>query len=238
MNIRAFCFTLLATLAILLSSRIEPARAGSDSSNLSDQKHESSVSTNGQNWPSQEIIYSTGPGTIDAGSWSNQIDFCPPNQYVSAIRLLYEAYQGSADDTGINGVQMQCSDSAGVESVTLNSASGPFGRFWTEWVRCPVGHFIFQYQLKSEGTKGGRDLVAMTNIRASCREVGSSGIGVTAVLEPLLPTQLAGWGDYQSLARCPENKLIVGLQTRVMPRQGGGDHDDMGLTDLQLRCAF
>jgi len=185
--------------------------------------------------PGSSAIYSHGPHSIDAGNWTNRIDFCPPGNYVSAVRLVYEPYRGSGDDTGVNGIQMQCSSPEGVNSSVLQSAVGPFGLRWTEWATCPRGDFIFQYQLKSEGTEPGRDLVAMTNILAGCRHPRSTAIGVTGTVEPILPSPLSTWGDHQSLARCERDQLVVGLQTRIVPDLGGG-YDDMGMSDLRLMC--
>ena len=57
-------------------------------------------------WPSDLIIIKS-PQITNIGRWYD-MEYCPDNMYAVSMQLKIQNYQGSNDDTGLNGVALYC----------------------------------------------------------------------------------------------------------------------------------
>uniref|UniRef100_A0AAY4CAM7 Uncharacterized protein n=1 Tax=Denticeps clupeoides TaxID=299321 RepID=A0AAY4CAM7_9TELE len=138
----------------------------------------------------------------------------------SRLVLQVERYQGSGDDTSLNGVRLLCqSGTLPYQKTHVESSTGPWGE-WTPYRSCSVGR-LKAFQLRVEGHQGGGDDTAANNVRFRC----SFG--------QVLEGDGMGWGSWgQWSEECGQG--VCGIQTRLESSQGNGD--DTALNDMVLLC--
>merc|ERR1712212_971118 len=103
------------------------------------------------------------PNRDDEGELGD-VKNCPSGSYVSSVRLLVKRVKGG-DETGVNGVEMQCRTKAGDNVGTIKSAVLPEGD-WLQWKTCGRG-FIKAAQLKDQTSRASGDKVPLRT-RTSC----------------------------------------------------------------------
>lgn len=144
--------------------------------------------------------------TTKWGDWPEKIDTCPQGTYAQGFQIKTENYQGPADDSSMNGIQLYCGASDSAPSV--KSLVGKWGDWGSKYF-CANGGFINGFQLKSE-EKGHIDETATNNIRVYCSN------------NALVPIEADGarFGEWRQTYKCGSNYRVCGLMTQVQPEQG------------------
>ncbi|XP_075421446.1 vitelline membrane outer layer protein 1-like [Ascaphus truei] len=153
------------------------------------------------------------------GEWG-PIESCPLGYSASGFTLKVEKSQGLiGDDTGLNGISLQCTRPGFAHSVTIHSTVGKFGE-WQKAIGCEDG-YLKSFSLKVEPPQGAGDDTAANNIKFTCSD------------KSILEGHGTKWGKYGAWSTdCLT--AICGLQTRVEPAQGVGD--DTALNDVRFIC--
>ena len=81
---------------------------------------------------------------------------CPSGSYAASARLRIEK-EGSGDNTGVNGVELECRTQDGNVVGTITSAQATRGE-WLAWKTCGDG-FITKAQLRDEAPGSGKHFV-------------------------------------------------------------------------------
>jgi hypothetical protein len=154
------------------------------------------------------------------GDWQG-IRYCPDDSFATGYRMKVEGQQGGGDDTGLNSVELQCTDREGV-NTGVQAHPGLYGG-WNDWKYCPNDGFITGGSMRVEGNQGGGDDTAGNSVRAQC----SDGSKIEA-------PGGSPWGDWYSYFTCPAGQAVCGIEARIEGSQGGGD--DTGLNGLRFVC--
>ena len=161
----------------------------------------------------------------DWGQWGSA-QFCPGNSFVRSVRVKYQESQGGGDndDTGVNGLELECSD-----GCMITSAVAEWGE-WTPNMTCPGTNengFMDKLNFRSSGNLGqglgDNDDTGADGFRWCCT-VGWGWI-----------TAAGGYtGAWNAPINCPANHAIYGLQTKVARARRD---DQIGLVTAKFFCA-
>jgi hypothetical protein len=164
-----------------------------------------------------------GPITVADGMWGTWkgIQLCPGNGFAMGYRQRVEPDQGSGDDTGMNGLELDCMNTQGVH--TPLTYAGLWGN-WSEWNHCAPGDLISGGALSVEPDRGsGGDDTAANSLKMRCKAHGE-----------LSASNGAPWGTYGDWAVCPTGQAVCGMEIRFEDDQGDGD--DTALNGVHLVC--
>lgn len=170
----------------------------------------------------------------NGASWGKwwEAEYCPTGTYAHKFRLLVENDCGLCDDTGLNGIEMECyAEGGGGFYGTITSGQGQWGGYRDSHECLVVGEYTFfitRFSLRVEGDQGIGDDTAAGNLRVECREKSGDS---TYLLEGD-GTGWGGWGGWSS--ECPQGSAVCGMETRVEPPQGTGD--DTAFNNMRLLC--
>ncbi|XP_062861110.1 vitelline membrane outer layer protein 1 homolog [Trichomycterus rosablanca] len=147
-------------------------------------------------------------------------EMCPQGTYATGFQLKVEAALGKGDDTALNGIALQCTNSSKPKPVMISSTAGSWG-YWGKKFSCPDG-VLKAFSLRVEADQVLGDNTAVNNIRFLCtgnQELVGNG---------------RSWGTWGSWSKACPGKGICGIQTKVQEYQGS--HDDTALNDVHFYC--
>uniref|UniRef100_A0A669EDW4 Vitelline membrane outer layer 1 homolog b n=1 Tax=Oreochromis niloticus TaxID=8128 RepID=A0A669EDW4_ORENI len=154
------------------------------------------------------------------GNWGST-EMCPVGSYAVGFSIKVETFQGSGDDTAVNGIRLYCFDPSSKRRTTVESAVGSWGD-WTAVKSCASG-YLDSFMLRVESFQIGDDDTSVNNIKFTCSGTGAQLVGDG------MP-----WGEWGHWSRkCPKG-VICGLRTRVEASQGSGD--DTAVNGIRLYC--
>lgn len=153
------------------------------------------------------------------GVWGT-FDNCTAGTFVQAFQLKTEAYQGSGDDTALNGIRFYCGvRNSGSYTSVITSTEGGWGT-WGSVFSCGFGRGdIYGFQLNVEPYRESGDDTATNNLRVFCSNDNNpandfvQGDGQNFGL----------WSPTEDIRRCLPGQAFCGLQTQVEVYQGDGN---------------
>ncbi|KAH0625147.1 hypothetical protein JD844_033299 [Phrynosoma platyrhinos] len=167
-------------------------------------------------WDTESRSYNAILTVSNGGKWGDwgKEEFCPEG-YARAFSIKAQKKQGIKDDTGLNGIRLECESGAVIESTV-----GKEGK-WSRIKRCPEGN-LNSFTLNVEPPKGAGDDTAANNIQFTCTD------------GTVLKGEAKEWGKYGDWSKhCPAGG-ICGIQTKVeAPKKAA---DNTGLNDVQFYC--
>ncbi|XP_072000772.1 vitelline membrane outer layer protein 1 homolog [Engystomops pustulosus] len=171
-----------------------------------------------QNLVEAETIISV-PNGGPWGEWG-PMDVCGPGYVGTGFDIKVQKYQDIFDDSSLNAVGIFCTKIGSKDVVKIIiSTEGPHGS-WTGPKWCPSG-YITQFCLKVQpNSKWGN--TGANNIKFMCSD-GSviEGEGL----------DIGEYGPWSGVC----NRGVNGVKSRVLGDQGPWK-DDVGLSDVQMRC--
>ena len=94
------------------------------------------------------------PSKTNWGDWGI-VEYCPSGSYAKRANIKVEAFAGDGDDTGVNGVRLDCFTKDGVQkTATIKSSVQTHGN-WRIDRACTDG-FIAGARLRSEAAQGDK----------------------------------------------------------------------------------
>merc|ERR1711881_110910 len=182
--------------------------------------------------------------TVTNGHWGewSKTHKCPKGHYVKSITVRDEPYQGSdGDDTGLNGIMIQCEDYVGHRpkgkpKFSFKSELGHWGD-WTAWKTCPKVYdelndvnqqsYVSSIRVMLEPRlSGDHDDTAINGLQVDCRSVANGRVQDGKWTgEKTLANH--GWGSWTAWASCPKNSHMCGFRQRTEAKQGSGDDTAM-----------
>ena len=161
-------------------------------------------------------------GRTNWGSY-NAKQVCPTGTMITGFRVQLGSIYDQ-DKTGINGVQIACTD--GSKSA---EQKGPYGN-WTSWRYCDgkvvadTNTYVTGFNYRSMANKGSGDDVAGTDINMTCNNgVILQGGG-----------QDAGTWHSKDWTECNNTAFLCGIQVQTQPDQYAGD--DTGVNHVLFIC--
>lgn len=176
---------------------------------------------------SREVVQRLqSPRVTNWGQWG-KLDFCPPNSWVSGMNLKTQAQQGwTRDDTGLNGIQLQCYTKDWNHYGTISSLTGSSGNYGNV-KHCPKG-FATGYQLRSEHNQGGvRDDAGAVDFKLRC--VNFDGTTSYVINDQKSPP----WGTWTPEQNCPPRTAVCAMATQI---ELNGGKDSTSLNNVDLAC--
>ncbi|MDX2019358.1 MAG: RICIN domain-containing protein [Deltaproteobacteria bacterium] len=165
-----------------------------------------------------------GVVTIGDGIWGDWLGmrYCPEGSYASGYRMRVEGDQGGGDDTGLNAVELLCTEPGDLASEAVRSNAGDFGS-WRDARSCTINNYIRGGRIRIEGNQGSGDDTAANSVEAQCTD--------NQAIEAPGATP---WGGWSGVTNCPAGQVVCGLEARVEGNQGDGD--DTALNGLRFAC--
>ncbi|XP_075703417.1 vitelline membrane outer layer protein 1-like [Rhinoderma darwinii] len=153
------------------------------------------------------------------GYWGT-VETCTSGSSARGFSLKVERFQGSGDDTALNGIKLYCCQPGSRTPInTITSTVSEWGD-WTNIYWCPNGNLI-NFSLRVEPRQGSGDDTTANNMMMQCSDSSTlTGEGMS-------------WGEYGGWSGVCTNG-ICGIKTKVEGNQRGGD--DTALNDVQFEC--
>ena len=159
------------------------------------------------------------------GTWGNA-EYCDYGSFVVGFRTRVEAPVGEYDDTGLNAIELFCSN-----NKTITSKQGKLGD-WGKSDKCKGNGLVNGFRFKTEPRQNiffvQRDDTAANAIRLSCSD--------EQFVE--LKSSEGHCGRWDPVYKyCPPNLYVCGLKTQVHDEiSSKEEHDLTGLNNVILYC--
>jgi len=186
---------------------------------------------------------------LDFGFWAGSV-MCPPTMKASGARLkTMPLTDGDADNTALNGVQLQCKDKDGKTEEIAVKVDGPDGEY-SDWGTCPDGTFIRGFSSRTQFFKPAGDNAGITDFSFICAndagkkktKIRFGGDKLKAeekkyidngkmIVAKGAQVNIGGWSTN---AMCHGKDFMCGYQPRIEIGQEKGMN--MGITDTRFFC--
>merc|ERR1711971_789871 len=173
------------------------------------------------------------------GDWGDK-SFCPDNSWAQGYQLKVESDQGGLDDdTALDGVRLECFDSKGVYTGSVESApqythSGE----WMSKLYCTSNSFLDGIRLRSEEGYYKKNKMYIESDKANTRsldETAANNIDMHCINKNTLSGNGMFWGEWTDWKYCPTGTAVCGLKTKVQ-EYSGSFTDDTALNEIILYC--
>merc|ERR1711971_991618 len=173
------------------------------------------------------------------GDWGDK-SFCPDNSWAQGYQLKVESDQGGLDDdTALDGVRLECFDSKGVytgsvESTPQYTHSGE----WMSKLYCTSNSFLDGIRLRSEEGYYKKNRMYIESDKANTRsldETAANNIDMHCINKNTLSGNGMFWGEWTDWKYCPTGTAVCGLKTKVQ-EYSGSFTDDTALNEIILYC--
>merc|ERR1711971_1505922 len=173
------------------------------------------------------------------GDWGEK-SFCPDNSWAQGYQLKVESDQGGLDDdTALDGVRLECFDSKGVytgsvESTPQYTHSGE----WMSKLYCTSNSFLDGIRLRSEEGYYKKNRMYIESDKANTRsldETAANNIDMHCINKNTLSGNGMFWGEWTDWKYCPTGTAVCGLKTKVQ-EYSGSFTDDTAPNEIILYC--
>jgi hypothetical protein len=139
------------------------------------------------------------------GAWKGK-KMCPLNMYIDGAMVKFEGYQGSDDDTALNGLKIRCITKNGNKISWVSIYEGLWGTWNQEVIR--PGKFVTGAQIQFEDDQGSGDDTAWNGLKFKFEPMPSAS---------LLPSPS---DMFELLYQCVTIKDLIGKNFEARDKRG------------------
>ena len=166
------------------------------------------------------------PRVTDKGFWG-PVEYCSPGHFAVGFRSKLDIIQNYSDNTGMNGIELRCSDTKNIKSSVDRN-----GEWAKDFSICPQGHKLIGFRTRIQADQGrNKDDTATNTIQMKC----SDGKELKS-LEGNLGDWLKNTFFKDGWQSCGTGRYICGLSTQIHSPGFRETGDFTSLNNFEFYC--